>query len=224
DNTPWEFPEPNANHVSVQSQGTAANLAMHSKSMGWTSNIPDLKAGASHTVRVLYIPGTLNVFVDDLQRPVLTVPVRIDSLLSLDEGKCWIGFTSATGGGWANFDLFSIESAVTINIRNILFDYDKATLQKGSTGALDTLAMVLQKDQTLNAEIEGHTDNKGSHEYNMKLSHERAATARAYLVKRGIAGSRLRSRGFGATVPVATNGTDEGRAENRRVVAKLFVP
>ncbi len=224
DNTPWEFPEPDANHVSVQSQGRNANLATHSLWMGWTPNIPDLKAGAKHTARVQYTPGTLTVFVDDLVRPVLTVPVRLDSLLSLDEGKCWIGFTSATGGAWANFDLFSIQSEVAINIRYILFDFDKATLKQGSTGALDTLAMVLQKDLTLNAQIEGHTDNKGSDEYNAKLSQGRAASVKAYLVKKGIAAARLQSIGHGATVPVANNETEDGRSENRRVVAKLFVP
>jgi outer membrane protein OmpA-like peptidoglycan-associated protein len=72
--------------------------------------------------------------------------------------------------------------------------------------------------------IEGHTDNVGGAAFNMKLSEGRAASVRAWLVKHGIAASRLTSTGFGQTRPVDTNETDEGRRNNRRVEFHIDSP
>jgi len=66
-------------------------------------------------------------------------------------------------------------------------------------------------------EITGHTDSVGNDQYNQKLSERRAHSAVEYLTKRGIASSRLKARGYGKTIPVATNDTEQGRSENRRV-------
>jgi OOP family OmpA-OmpF porin len=70
---------------------------------------------------------------------------------------------------------------------------------------------------SLNAQVQGNTDNIGSAEYNMGLSLRRAKSVKAYLVNKGVAASRMTIRGFGFSRPVATNDTDEGRALNRRV-------
>ncbi|MBL0315975.1 MAG: OmpA family protein [Flavobacteriales bacterium] len=70
-------------------------------------------------------------------------------------------------------------------------------------------------------EIGGHTDNVGSDEANMTLSNNRAASVVEFLVKHGIEASRLSSKGYGETLPVATNDTDEGRAKNRRTEFKI---
>jgi outer membrane protein OmpA-like peptidoglycan-associated protein len=222
DNNPDSNPEPNGNHVSVQSRGKAPNSADHRTSLGWTSAIPDLKKGDRHTARVRYLPGTLTVFLDDLDHPILTVPIRLDTLLSLDAGKCWIGFTAATGGSWANFDLFSLDCSVIMNVRNIYFDYDRATLKPASFPELGRLIAILKADPKLSVEIRGHTDDHGGDEYNQKLSKGRADAVRAYLIRNGIAGSRVTANGYGAGTPIATNETEAGRAENRRVEARLF--
>ena len=68
--------------------------------------------------------------------------------------------------------------------------------------------------------IEGHTDSKGTDEYNMTLSQKRANAVRAYLIEKGIAESRLKATGFGETTPIADNNTSAGRAKNRRVELK----
>jgi len=76
---------------------------------------------------------------------------------------------------------------------------------------------VLQADATLRLEIQGHTDNVGAPAANLKLSQDRAAAVKAYLVQGGVAAARLTTSGLGDTKPVADNRTDAGRAENRRV-------
>jgi len=70
----------------------------------------------------------------------------------------------------------------------------------------------------LKLEIQGHTDNVGAKDANLKLSRDRADSVKAYLVKGGVVASRLTTAGFGDAQPVADNGTEEGRAQNRRVV------
>lgn len=116
DNNPEGNAEPNGEHVSVQTRGREPNSPLQEFSLGATTAIPSLKAGARHTAKVRYQPGTLQVFVDDLHTPVLTVAVRIDSLLDLDDGRCWMGFTSATGESWANFDLFNLRNEVQLKV------------------------------------------------------------------------------------------------------------
>lgn len=222
DNNPDENPEPNGNHISVHSLGMEPNSADHRTSLGWTGDIPDLKAGASHTATIHYLPGRLSIFLDDRTRPVLAIPIRLDTLLRLDEGTCWMGFTAATGGSWANFDLFSLSSEVIINIRNILFDYDRAVLKKEAFPELQKIADVLRSEPGLMVEIRGHTDDQGGGEYNLRLSQNRADAVRSYLLRQGIAPARVVARGYGTNMPIADNATDEGRALNRRVEARLF--
>jgi outer membrane protein OmpA-like peptidoglycan-associated protein len=99
----------------------------------------------------------------------------------------------------------------------VLFGYDQSSLSTQSQGSLNKLANVLQKYPDTNIEILGHTDNKGSDEYNQGLSERRANAAAAYLKANGIAGTRITTKGMGESDPKATNDTDEGRTENRRV-------
>jgi outer membrane protein OmpA-like peptidoglycan-associated protein len=70
--------------------------------------------------------------------------------------------------------------------------------------------------------IDGHTDNVGNDDFNMKLSDGRAASVRKYLISKGIDESRLESEGFGETTPVADNKTATGRSKNRRVEMKVY--
>jgi OOP family OmpA-OmpF porin len=70
--------------------------------------------------------------------------------------------------------------------------------------------------------IEGHTDNRGPADLNKKLSGDRAASVRTYLIGRGVEEGRLESHGFGLERPIETNDTDQGRASNRRVEFKIL--
>lgn len=99
----------------------------------------------------------------------------------------------------------------------IQFETGKATIKKSSYGILNKIAEMLSIDESYNLEINGHTDNVGDSEKNLKLSKERAEAVRLYLIKRGIAAERMKSEGFGDTQPIADNSTKKGREQNRRV-------
>ncbi len=99
----------------------------------------------------------------------------------------------------------------------ILFDFDKYNIKPEYYGFLDDATKVFEMNPSMRVEVQGNTDNIGTKKYNKKLSMERANAVLQYLVKKGIAQSRLTARGFGFSRPVATNDTAEGRALNRRV-------
>ncbi len=105
--------------------------------------------------------------------------------------------------------------------QNIYFATGKATLLSKSFKGLDEVARLLREDMDLKLAIDGHTDNVGADDFNQKLSENRAAAVKAYLVKKGVDSGRLTSAGFGETQPVADNKTATGRQQNRRVELKL---
>ena len=104
-----------------------------------------------------------------------------------------------------------------INLSDVLFDVDKATLKPGAREKLARIAGILASHPDLTIEIEGHTDSTGSEEYNQRLSERRADSVHAYLSQQGIARAVVATVGYGKTRPVATNGTSAGRQLNRRV-------
>ena len=112
--------------------------------------------------------------------------------------------------------LKNIAVGTKIVLRNIFFDFDKATLRPESTSELERLVKLLGDVPTLKIEIGGHTDSKGADEYNMKLSASRAQSVVDYLGTHGVDKSRLTSKGYGETKSMASNDTDEGRQLNRR--------
>jgi len=114
-------------------------------------------------------------------------------------------------------DALAKTGSVTLN--NILFDTGKATIKAESEAPLETVIELLTNDPALALEVQGHTDNTGTKAGNLQLSKDRADAVKAYLVEKGgIAADRLTTAGLGDTAPVADNATEEGRAQNRRVV------
>ncbi|MBN2668827.1 MAG: OmpA family protein [Bacteroidales bacterium] len=109
-----------------------------------------------------------------------------------------------------------------IVLKNIFFDYAKATLRSTSFPELDRLYNLLVEFPNMRIEISGHTDNQGSRTTNEKLSGARAKSVVDYLVKKGIDASRLESKGYAFDQPIATNDTEEGRQQNRRVEFKVL--
>jgi outer membrane protein OmpA-like peptidoglycan-associated protein len=97
------------------------------------------------------------------------------------------------------------------------FDFDSAILKPGAEDEIGRIAAVLIKYPQTNISIEGHTDSKGAEEYNMDLSRRRAEAVKTSFIGRGLPSSRLRTVGFGESKPVATNDTEAGRQQNRRV-------
>jgi outer membrane protein OmpA-like peptidoglycan-associated protein len=105
----------------------------------------------------------------------------------------------------------------TVILRGVNFDFDKATLMKDSEKILWRAYNAMIANGAVEVVITGHTDNIGTQQYNQTLSLERAQTVRNWLVQKGIASSRMRTVGRGENETVASNDTDAGRAENRRI-------
>ncbi len=101
-------------------------------------------------------------------------------------------------------------------LRNVFFETGSAELRPESAAELDRLVALLNENPTLRIQIGGHTDYVGDGRSNMILSENRAKSVFNYLAQKGIAAERLRYKGFGESQPVATNETEEGRAQNRR--------
>jgi OOP family OmpA-OmpF porin len=143
----------------------------------------------------------------DKQRPAVFVMVMESK--PMEKGKV------ALDAGVLDQTLASTGKAI---LYGIYFDVDKADIKPESAPQLDQIAKLLQDHPDIMLTITGHTDNQGSPDYNQKLSERRATAIVASLVaSHGIAAGRLHPLGMGASSPLASNSTDEGRAKNRRV-------
>jgi len=109
-----------------------------------------------------------------------------------------------------------IEVGMHYTIHNIYFKYNSYELTDDSKEILDEFAQFLKENPTIKIEIQGHTDNIGTAEFNLQLSENRAKSVYEYLISKGIPTHRLRYKGFGFMKPIASNDTEEGRAKNRR--------
>ncbi len=116
-----------------------------------------------------------------------------------------------------------------IHIPNIQYEFDKSNILESSKIAIDTTVLALMEaNPELIIEIQSHTDNKGSDQYNEKLSQKRAESVVKYLTSKGISPDRLKAKGYGESAPIAPNenadGSDnpEGRAQNRRTDFKII--
>lgn len=117
-------------------------------------------------------------------------------------------------------DTFSV--GATFVLQNIFFDYDKATLLQQSYNELQQLLAILKTHPAMKIEVRGHTDGHGSVDYNQRLSENRAKAVVDYLVSKGVDSKRLQFKGFGKSMPIDSNSTEEGRARNRRVEFKVL--
>lgn len=104
---------------------------------------------------------------------------------------------------------------------DVTFDTNSAEVRPGLYSEIDRVAGVLTQYPQNMIRVEGHTDSKGSSEYNMDLSLRRADAVKRLLIQRGVAESRIEEVGYGETLPVATNDTEAGRQKNRRVEIKI---
>ena len=103
----------------------------------------------------------------------------------------------------------------------ITFDFDSSAVRPEFRSTLDQVADTLRRYEQTYVDVYGHTDSVGSDAYNQTLSERRASAVASYLTSRGVQSARLATRGFGESEPIASNETEEGRAENRRVEIKL---
>lgn len=104
-----------------------------------------------------------------------------------------------------------------LNLPDILFDFNKATLRPRAREVLSKIAGILLVAQGFRLSIEGHTDNIGRREYNQELSERRAQSVRDYLVQAGVSANIITTRGLADSQPITDNRTEAGRQKNRRV-------
>lgn len=105
--------------------------------------------------------------------------------------------------------------------KSILFDVNSENIKATSYPALDKIAEIMLKNEALQLDIEGHTDNTGSVRHNQVLSGKRALAIKTYLVNKGVSHERMTASGYGSEQPIADNNTEAGRAKNRRVAFKV---
>ncbi len=119
-------------------------------------------------------------------------------------------------------ELQPIETGAEMNLYNIYFETDSFSILPASEPELNRLVDFLNKNTSVNVEIQGHTDDTGNESKNQNLSEQRAKSVVNYLTQNGIADLRLTYKGFGSTQPVASNETEEGRQLNRRTTIKIL--
>jgi outer membrane protein OmpA-like peptidoglycan-associated protein len=100
---------------------------------------------------------------------------------------------------------------------NIQFEFNSGVLKTASFAVLDQVATEMKKDESVKFILNGHSSAEGTPEHNMSLSVDRANSVKSYLVNAGIPAGNMTIKGFGATVPMTSNDTEEGKVLNRRV-------
>lgn len=112
--------------------------------------------------------------------------------------------------------------AILVNLpEGVTFDVNSSALKPEFRGTLTTIAGSMKQYPDSLIDVYGHTDSTGSDQYNQTLSESRARTVANYLTMQGVSAARVRSQGYGETMPIADNATEEGRRRNRRVEIKI---
>jgi outer membrane protein OmpA-like peptidoglycan-associated protein/Tfp pilus assembly protein PilF len=170
-----------------------------------------------------------NVQTDELGNYLLTLPVGKDYAFHVNRqgylfysDQFFLSHQSPDSVYEKNIPLQPIETNATVVLKNIFFDINRYELKPESEAELDKLVQLLHENPTLKIQINGHTDSTGKAADNLLLSENRAKAVVNYLVSKNISPQRLSAKGYGATQPVASNKTEEGRALNRRTEMKVI--
>ncbi|MFQ5605562.1 MAG: OmpA family protein [bacterium] len=167
-------------------------------------------------------------------RLLLEGPYQLTFTLSRKDGGTTWAFLVA-GAGSYNLDIIdeagfekqltfgaeemkkALDETGRVAIYGIYFDVDKASLKLGAENALIEMVKLMKNNPELKIEIQGHTDDTGLAAHNLTLSSQRAETVKTFLMNYGIESFRMVPKGLGEDRPVASNDTEDGRAQNRRV-------
>lgn len=187
------------------------------------SSLPGEKsiAGKWAHISIAYTNGKLKAYIDETR--LINIPhaefnptgITFHAYHASANNPFFVKNFRIAEGGVKYYDRFLQDGKIVSN--GIRFDVGKASLRPESMGVLNEIYKMLSEHPGVNVSVEGHTDSDGDNDLNQKLSEDRAKTVMKQLVSMGISAGRLSSKGFGESMPVSTNATPEGKAENRRV-------
>ncbi len=172
-------------------------------------------------ISIAYTNGKLKAYIDETR--LINIPhadfdptgISLHAYHASANNPYFVKNVRIAEGGVKYYDRFLQDGKIVSN--GIRFDVGKASLRPESMGVLNEIYKMLSEHPDVNVSVEGHTDSDGDNDLNQKLSEDRAGTVMKQLISMGISADRLSSKGFGESMPVNTNATPEGKAENRRV-------
>jgi outer membrane protein OmpA-like peptidoglycan-associated protein len=172
-------------------------------------------------VAVAYTSGKMKAYINETR--LINIPnlglnptgISIRALHAGDESHYFIKNIRIAEGGVSYYDRFLQDGKIIAN--GIRFDVNKATLKPESMGIINEIAALMKQHPEIKFSVEGHTDSDGDDAFNQTLSEQRAATVVSTMTEMGIDSGRLSSKGWGESKPLDSNGTPEGKANNRRV-------
>jgi len=192
------------------------------KSHNTTTSV-DMNDGRTHHIAVSVNGTFVKAYIenqrvvndpDALTRPIKFLGMHLFANHGYSETVMFTNFRLAEGGK----DIKSVLNAEgKIVTHGILFDTGSDRIRPESLPTLKKILALLEEDPDLKFSIEGHTDNQGSKGINQPLSEQRANAVKSWLTGKGVSAGRLKTKGWGDTQAIYTNGTPEGRANNRRV-------
>ena len=109
-----------------------------------------------------------------------------------------------------------------VRLNHLIFEQGQSTIEPQSFPELDEIALMMQENSKIEIQLEGHTDNVGSPDANLKLSQQRVDAVKNYIVKKGVKKSRVKTKAFGGSKPLRNEMTPEARAHNRRVEMRIL--
>ena len=188
-----------------------------------SSRIPDngnIENRWAH-IAIAYTSGKFKAYIDETR--LINIPrlafepmgITLRAYSASDKNKFYIKNFRIAKGGVKYYDRVLQEGKIVAN--GIRFDVNKATLKPESMGIINSIATLMQDHPELKFSVEGHTDSDGDEASNQILSEKRAYTVMNTLVSLGIPAERLSAKGLGESIPMDTNDTPEGKANNRRV-------
>lgn len=228
------YKSPGSNRISVylydrknQREGdnldieVSCNRADVGSIVGYLPEEHDNEVGRWIRVSIAYTKGKLKLYMDETR--VINIPryegnptgFTFQSYFADAQHPTFLKDVRIAKGGVKYYDRVMQDGKIVCN--GIRFDVNKATLKPESMGPINKIYKLMQKDPNLKFSVEGHTDGDGDEASNQKLSENRAKAVMDQLIEMGISADRLEYKGFGESVPVASNGTAEGKANNRRV-------
>ncbi len=209
-------------YIGYNTLGTVATFELPADfSASYPNANADTYKNKWHHAALIYKNNQVKCYID--QYRILVIPnlnviptsFGFAGIGDLDNAIIITNVRAASGGNMNMIGKKFTEAKIVTH--GITFDIDKSNLKPESMGTLNMIVGVLKSNPDIKFEIDGHTDNTGNATHNMTLSQQRADAVKAQLVKMGIDGARLSTKGFGDTKPISDNDSPEGRANNRRV-------